>query len=61
LDLLDASDQFLLAGLARRVGPGGDVPAAFREWYAHEMQDHDRMMLHLMEEFDRRLGNRDAG
>ena len=53
LDLLDACDQFLLAGLRREIGPEGDLPAAYRRWYARQMEDHDRMMLRLMEGFAR--------
>jgi hypothetical protein len=51
---LDTCDEFLLAGLRRQVGPGGDVGAAYRAWYAEQMEEHDRTMLHLLEEFDRR-------
>jgi hypothetical protein len=51
---LDTCEEFLLAGLRRQVGPGGDVLAAYRQWYAEQMVEHDRMMLHLLEEFDRR-------
>ncbi len=53
-DWLDTCDEFLLAGLRRRVGPGGNVGAAYREWYAEPMKEHDRTMLHLLEEFERR-------
>jgi hypothetical protein len=51
---LDTCDAFLLAGLRRKVGPGGDVQAAYRQWYADQMAEHDRTMLHLVQEFDRR-------
>ncbi len=59
-DLLDACDQLLLAGMRRRLGPNGDLVAAYRAWYRTEMEEHDRMMLHMMEEFDRR-SRRHAG
>ncbi len=54
LDLMSTCDQFLLAGLRREIGPDGDLRAAYRRWYSGEMEQHDRMMLHRMEEFQRR-------
>jgi hypothetical protein len=55
LDLLDACDQFLLAGLRREIGPAGDLEAAYRRWYAEQIEEHDRMNFHMGEEFTRRL------
>jgi hypothetical protein len=57
LDLLDACDQFLLAGLRREIGPDGDLKAAYRRWYAEQMEEHDRMIFHMAEEFTRRLSH----
>jgi hypothetical protein len=57
LDLLDASEQFLLAGLRREIGPDGDLKAAYRQWYKEQMEEHDRMMYHMMEEFSKRGGD----
>lgn len=54
VDLMNACEQFLLAGLRRKVGPNGDLASAYREWYARQMEEHDRMTLHMMQEFDRR-------
>ena len=54
LDLMNAAEQFLLAGLRLKVGPGGDVQAAYRQWYAEHMAEHDLAMQHLVEEFNRR-------
>jgi hypothetical protein len=51
---MDTCDEILLAGLRRQVGPDGDLRAAYREWYAEQMREHDRTMLHLLEEFDHR-------
>jgi hypothetical protein len=56
LDLLDASEQFLLAGLRREIGPDGDLKAAYRDWYRKEMEEHDKMMYHMMEELSKREG-----
>ncbi len=56
VDLMDACEQFLLAGLRREIGPEGDLKAAYRRWYADEMEEHDRTMLHMMQELERRGG-----
>lgn len=42
VDLMDASESLLLAGLRREVGPGGDVRAAYRRWWAQQLDEHDR-------------------
>jgi hypothetical protein len=54
VEWLDTCEEFLLAGLRRQVGPDGDVRAAYRQWDAEQMMEHDRTMRHLVEEFDRR-------
>jgi hypothetical protein len=54
LDWLDTCDEFLLAGLRRQVGPDGDLREAYRRWYAEQMAEHDRAMLHMVNEFNRR-------
>ncbi|MGA2064034.1 MAG: hypothetical protein ABSG86_03650 [Thermoguttaceae bacterium] len=54
LDLMGTCEQFLLAGLRREIGPDGDLREAYRRWYAEQMEEHERMMLHLLEEFARR-------
>jgi hypothetical protein len=60
LQLVDASEQFLLAGLRQKVGENGDVRAAYRAWYARRMEEHDRTMAHMLSELRRREG-RGAG
>jgi hypothetical protein len=56
LELLDANEQFLLAGLRRETGPDGDLKAAYRKWHKKQMDEHDKMMFHLMEELSKREG-----
>ena len=51
---LDPCEEFLLAGLRRRVGPDGDLRDAYRQWYAEQMAEHDLTMRHLVTEFNRR-------
>jgi hypothetical protein len=47
IDVMHACEQFLLAGLRREIGPDGDLPTAYRKWYAEQMEEHDRMILRL--------------
>jgi hypothetical protein len=49
-DLTDTCEQFLMAGLRMQLGPDGDVRAAYRNWYARQMEEHDRTMIRMMEE-----------
>ena len=56
VDLMNACEQFLLAGLRREIGPDGDLRAAYRRWYADQMEEHDRTILRMMQEFERRGG-----
>lgn len=57
-DLVNACDQFLLAGLRREIGPEGDFKAAYRQWLEERREDHDRALMHMMEELERREGRR---
>jgi hypothetical protein len=59
-EAVDLSDQFLLAGLRREIGPEGDIDAAYRRWYEEYRREHDRALIHLAEEFNRR-GGTDGG
>ena len=60
LDLMDASHKILMAGLRRKVGPDGDVVAAYQEWYAREREDHDRTMRRMLERLNQ-MEVEDAG
>ena len=53
-DLVDTSEAFLLAGLRGRIGPEGDLQAAYREWYARRMEDHERAQIRFLENLSRR-------
>jgi hypothetical protein len=53
-DLTDTCEQFLLVGLRRKIGPHGDLKAAYRQWYARQMDEHDRTVTHTLEELARR-------
>jgi hypothetical protein len=53
-DLMDASEELLLAGLLRQVGPNGDIREAYRGWYARLMEEHDQAMRQMAENLYRR-------
>lgn len=38
-DLMDTSEELLLAGLRHKIGPDGDLNAAYAEWIR---QDNER-------------------
>ena len=59
-ELCEFAEAFWLAGIQRRSRADGDLRSEVRRAYAEEMQDHDRKMLHLLNEFNRReAGNAD--
>src|SRR5690349_6246890 len=53
-DLMDASEELLLAGLARQIGPDGDLREAYRRWYVRRMEDHDQAVRELADNLYRR-------
>ena len=53
-DLMDTSEQLLLAGLRRQIGPQGDLREAYRCWYAQQMEEHDRVIRQMAENLYRR-------
>jgi hypothetical protein len=57
MDLMGRCELFLLGGFQRRLGPEGDIQGAYREWYAEQMEEHDRTMIHLLKELGRRETN----
>jgi len=38
------SDKLLLAGLRRKIGPDGDLNAAYQAWYDDHMREHDAVV-----------------
>jgi hypothetical protein len=54
VDLMNATEQFVLAGLRRDIGKNGDVRAAYRDWYARQMDEHDATVAHMLREMQRR-------
>lgn len=52
--LVDACEAFLLAGLRSRIGPHGDLEAAYRDWYARSREEHERAQIQFLENLSRR-------
>ncbi len=48
-DLVDESEAMLLAGFRARIGAEGDLQAAYRQWYARRMEEHDRQQIRFAE------------
>ena len=57
-DLVDSCEAMLLAGLRSRIGPDGDLQAAYREWYARYLDDHEQAQIHFLQELSRREAGR---
>jgi hypothetical protein len=38
-ELVDESEALVRAGLRAKIGPDGDLEAAYRSWYARQMED----------------------
>ena len=52
-DLMNTCEQFLLAGLRRKIGPEGDLREAYRDWYRRQCEEKDRSIIE-------RYGRRDT-
>jgi hypothetical protein len=48
VDLTNACEQLLIAGLRREIGPDGDLKAACGKWYAEQMEEHDRTVMRML-------------
>ena len=53
-DLVDATEELVKVGLRNKLGPGGDVDKAFREWYEKQCAEHDEVVFHMMREIRRK-------
>ena len=52
--LVDDCEALLLAGLRHRIGPDGDLQAAYRDWYARHMEDREQAQIQFLENLSRR-------
>ena len=55
--LVDESDALVRAGLRAKIGPHGDLQAAYRDWYSRQMQEHEQVLYKFAES----LSMREAG
>ncbi|MCC7085970.1 MAG: hypothetical protein IT427_13285 [Pirellulales bacterium] len=46
--MVDEGDQMVMAGLRRKLGPDGDVHAAFLEWLDRRNEEHDRTVVRML-------------
>jgi hypothetical protein len=51
--LVDENDALVRAGLRAKIGPEGDLEAAYRDWYARHMDDHERDLYARAERLNR--------
>jgi hypothetical protein len=47
--LVDESDALVRAGLRAKIGPDGDLQAAYRDWYARQMTEHEQVLYAFAE------------
>jgi hypothetical protein len=52
--LVDGCEAFLLAGLRSRIGPDGDLQAAYRDWYARAMDERERAQIQFLQNLSTR-------
>ena len=53
-DLVDESEALVRTGLRAKIGPEGDLQAAYRDWYARHMAEHERALFAFAENMTRR-------
>lgn len=52
---MEASHQFLMAGLREQVGPDGDVHEAYRQWNAARRERKLRALQNAAKRFEERM------
>jgi hypothetical protein len=52
-ELVDESDALVRAGLRAKIGPDGDLQAAYRDWYARQMTEHEQVLYAFAERLTR--------
>jgi hypothetical protein len=53
LDLLEASEQMLIAGLRATLPPGANLHAAVRQCHDRQSDDHYRSLVQMAERFNK--------
>ncbi len=49
----DAAEALLLAGLRHEIGPEGDIDEAYRHWNRARMDEHEQMLIRMLERLTR--------
>ena len=59
LEVQRKADKEVMAELRRKIGPEGDLKAAYRQWYEEQMRAHDEGIMRMYEYLHRIEGNQD--
>jgi hypothetical protein len=54
LEMLDTGHKLVKAGLRSEVGERGDLNAAYRDWYARQMTEHDQVVERMLRRMQQR-------
>jgi hypothetical protein len=57
LDLLEAGEQMLVAGLRATLPPGADLAAAVRRCHDRQSEEHYQSLVRMAERFNELKGN----
>lgn len=52
-DLLETSEEFLLAGFRRTAKSEAEVLEMYRDWYAKRMLEHDQKLIQMLMRLER--------
>jgi hypothetical protein len=53
-ELVDEGDALVRSSLRAKIGANGDLHAAYRDWYARFMEEHDRNQIRLADNLTQR-------
>ena len=48
LEVNRKADELLMAELREKIGPGGDLKAAYCAWYKEQMREHDKGLILML-------------
>ena len=58
LDLMHTCERLFRAGLRCKLGPTSDLRAAYRQWYAEQMREHDELLVRTSQRLHAAEANR---
>lgn len=56
MQLVEENEALVLSGLRAKIGPNGDLKAAYREWNRRRLEEKDRALVQFLENLSRREG-----